>query len=971
MAELDIMEKLSKLGWGSEAADAVRFFYSIVRVRYIRGINEANYPDRPWWAWYGVFLENDQTSQKYYGALPPLESDWQKDMFEALANELPESLAEYMQMALPGRVKNEKFYDVLSQQYDRVTYQCYCTYLLLSIPPEIPLDDAYKQYLDLFEGKGDPLGEGVLQKLFCLMNWREIRDDSSVKAAAKEANELLTRMLTSNQEKCRIMDEIIRHTDTLKQKSVNAPAAYLSKLLYDDSKVARGVAATREINKLIKLVPKSLTFMEFLTAMMSANSKSENLAELGFLLPWLKSHWCEDEEIPVCLVNAMPTFMEAWGMRACDSATVPYDTAKASVSKALDATIYDMTELESIVYADKQRVLYFPRSYNTEEVRKHLLALCRENAVVVAVLPDTYKAQTISIPGYEVERIAILPEKLYKNGLVKNFVVKLIPAQTQQPIMACDVSIKTIDRRHYLEPESCWTKSLLKKVDYESNQTLRRLFYQTVNKKEDAVPRNRPKAYVYSPELTLWYTAKANSEEENSTYTVGLYLCEVPSEAQKKRNKFPRGKRIDSTKTWTTKVTQDQIEPWIENRGVFKENLRRQAEEQIVLYSNKVISLKSLWYLLYDKLDSKEEEKELLSRFARSGHGAGLMIGQVAEEEIERAIDEENENTDELVALLDKLFDLALRRKWIKAHPFAQLHSARSLQKKREESIRKLAKRNYTTDEELKIWSYYQENSGDIGAVGMILCFLTGLTPPYVAALTWRDWRRITYTEHTQLIINKKLSPDGSIVWQTEEENCRLIPVMDRLTQILDDVKNRQVTHPDDCIINLEEGALSAIRRQIRAAERYAGIAADMISVPDAEKELDLNRYEGSRMRSNFEWHCYMDCGMTDAEVHHLLLRVMPDTLSKNYVDYGHECMQERMAVKLNQWGQRFSDRTATAWKSMPLLKKKIWLKSHRGETESYQLSAQIHGRFDVLADSDHDFEYRLLVRSMEAENGN
>lgn len=235
-----------------------------------------------------------------------------------------------------------------------------------------------------------------------------------------------------------------------------------------------------------------------------------------------------------------------------------------------------------------------------------------------------------------------------------------------------------------------------------------------------------------------------------------------------------------------------------------------------------------------------------------------------------------------------------------------------------------------------------------------------------IAALTWRDWRRITHTEHTQLVVNKKRLANGEIEWQTDEDNCRLIPIADLLSEVLEKQKE-SISPGNDPIVSTVKSPLTAIREQIRAAELYAGIAPDLISVPDSNKQVDLNQYGGSRMRENFERHCYVDCCMTDAEVHHLILRKMPDTLSKNYVDYGHECIQERMAVKLNQWTQRFQ-RNETGWKTQKLTKQGVSLKTRGNQTEVYNLTVQTDSLLRIIAECDHDYELRLLVRSKEAE---
>lgn len=147
--------------------------------------------------------------------------------------------------------------------------------------------------------------------------------------------------------------------------------------------------AAEKIEKIIKQVTKSISFLDFLAVLMNASGKAENLADRGFLLPWLKTEWA-DSGYASCLVNAAPAFFSAWGPGKADCITVPYASAKDPVPEFIEASVYSMDELETIPYSGKQRVLYFAHGYSETETRWHLLALCRDHALVYAVLPDIY-----------------------------------------------------------------------------------------------------------------------------------------------------------------------------------------------------------------------------------------------------------------------------------------------------------------------------------------------------------------------------------------------------------------------------------------------------------------------------------------------------------------------------------------------------------------------------------------------------
>lgn len=229
---------LRRLGWSAEPEELIQFFCSAQRAVNLYQINQPKKHGLRVCYCYMMSL-GMYSANVFFKDFPKIEADWQADLYDQLVEEMIlHSLSEYAEMMFPGRVKNQKFYSALEKQYDKVLYQSYCFYVLLRISPEAALPEAYFQYLHFFAGR-DALPKEIFQKLFCLMNWRELRDDTTTKASAKETNLLLNKLFVSNQKKCEIVAEILPRLGRLKDGGIYAPAAYLSKVLYGDSKAYR------------------------------------------------------------------------------------------------------------------------------------------------------------------------------------------------------------------------------------------------------------------------------------------------------------------------------------------------------------------------------------------------------------------------------------------------------------------------------------------------------------------------------------------------------------------------------------------------------------------------------------------------------------------------------------------------------------------------------------------------------------
>lgn len=243
---------LQSLGWSTEPAELIQFYCSAQRTLGLYKLNQAKIS---WLRLCHCYIKSlaMYPSHAFAKDFPKIEDDWQADLYDDLVKDtILHSLSEYTEMMLSGRVKNQKFFSALENQYNKPLYQSYCFYVLLLITPEAPLSEAYDQYLRLFAGSDAPLPKDTFQKLFCLMNWRELRDETAIKASAKEANTLLNHLIVSNRTKCEIVAEILPRLGRLKSGDVQAPAAYLAKILYGDSKAYQNVNSAGKIDQIIK-----------------------------------------------------------------------------------------------------------------------------------------------------------------------------------------------------------------------------------------------------------------------------------------------------------------------------------------------------------------------------------------------------------------------------------------------------------------------------------------------------------------------------------------------------------------------------------------------------------------------------------------------------------------------------------------------------------------------------------------------
>lgn len=212
----------------------MRFYFAAQRASRLREQNLVKHPQMSFYQGYQLAQAKGQLSG-FPEEYPSINFDLQEKLPDELIAEIAQlSLPEFVEMLLPGKVKDPKFFTVLEKQYENVLYQCYCLYVLLRISPDLSPGAAYEQYCTIYSGKDEPMTPERFRRLYCLMNWQQLRDESIIKASAKEANRLLTSLLVSNRKKCEIVAETLSRLNKLKSKEMQAPASYLAKILYDD-----------------------------------------------------------------------------------------------------------------------------------------------------------------------------------------------------------------------------------------------------------------------------------------------------------------------------------------------------------------------------------------------------------------------------------------------------------------------------------------------------------------------------------------------------------------------------------------------------------------------------------------------------------------------------------------------------------------------------------------------------------------
>lgn len=111
-----------------------------------------------------------------------------------------------------------------------------------------------------------------------------------------------------------------------------------------------------------------------------------------------------------------------------------------------------------------------------------------------------------------------------------------------------------------------------------------------------------PQEYRFTKDISFWYTISQLNLAVKPK--VEVYVCKLPTIAQKKRTKQARGAKIKSAYTSTTKFNLEHISAWLEETAPYNVRIHDGVVQAFTALKHSVawldLTLKSCWYLNLD-----------------------------------------------------------------------------------------------------------------------------------------------------------------------------------------------------------------------------------------------------------------------------------------------------------------------------------------------------------------------------------
>lgn len=450
--------------------------------------------------------------------------------------------------------------------------------------------------------------------------------------------------------------------------------------------------------------------------------------------------------------------------------------------------------------------------------------------------------------------------------------------------------------------------------------------------------------YLYSEELTVWYTV--NIQKDTGLPKVKAYLCEYPNKRQQ-NGVLPRGGEIKGASKWSTARPLFDVTDWIENEAVFDKRIHPVAKNLIrsKMTEKGNVTLKSYWYLKDElKVPDSTPGGQIVRRYL--DQNGDMPIGVVTKGDVEeslRLIVNNNGVTDGsaeaqvITAWIENVFVHATKDGLYEVNPLAGDMRAESDRHSALAAVREaLSKKQFTVEEEKELatllWKKYQDSRNGI-FIGLMIRLWTGLPIPQVLALTWEDWVQVPLLGISQLWVSKEIrAASGDFLPLNKVEEYRRVPVM----RLLDDVLKEHKQYIEENLPPEEKFRKLPIVTSIgkiwstqmsnfyapgtmrEHARTVLGEIIDpyVVSLLEGDDvvQTDLNDYHGDIFRSNFDYRVRGDdCKITVAECDFLLGRTQNVTYAKHYLDFNSDLVQFVLYSKLERWCNLYEETQTTS----------------------------------------------------------
>ena len=480
--------------------------------------------------------------------------------------------------------------------------------------------------------------------------------------------------------------------------------------------------------------------------------------------------------------------------------------------------------------------------------------------------------------------------------------------------------------------------------------SVRQLYEQEILSRDSSGKKRSPAfSFPFTPDITIW-CSKTYPKHNHGRPRLEAYFCEVAPEGKAERGYADRGGVLLQTKKRIVKLSDSEIEAWLnmiypfsfvrERRSEKKRELTEYSysiRENAIEYYTKTLAgenlaIKTFWYL-YPNLEDlfSERDYKLLNTMVMQTEIGWLRLQDVQAEEVEEILENSFPNDSEAqlyqrFLIVSKVIDRALELEYCDTNPLAQVIQNVKQRDKLFAQVRKaLTKKHFTQREWQEAYRIAASRLGEgkLLYIGVLLRLMTGLSANVICGLKWKDLLYIEDYGIKKLVVTRQALNDGSATKGFESlEDYLCFPCSDVLTGHLEEaLRLTEKLYP--AFSSFDEWP---IVRQAEAVNRRGGGKAMyapreleslcrqlirelqlpdwIVTIPDqgeGTKETNLNSYGGDFLRENFRFWTLSYAGMTNDETAYLIGNTPETTFGRYYCDYLNDASQYLLHVKLRR----------------------------------------------------------------------
>ncbi len=692
-------------------------------------------------------------------------------------------------------------------------------------------------------------------------------------------------------------------------------------------------------------------------------SRNDNPLCIDYLLPLLRENISESAK-RVLIVLPSPDMILSWNQVGVETVyAVPdrciKDLYRHQFEKEQGVSFVTFEEIPAL--RDIDIALLISNNLFAEDALDLLCAIPCDVKKVFALLPGTAFSKctedqkVVCSERYHLNAVLLLPQGACKSQ-PRRKIVAMFTHTPSETVLLQTAFLK--DNQVFLDRKSGYISA---DSVFQKNKTLKALYQKSIARPAESVKDyKKAKQYAFSEEILMNYTI-----QEKGEYFAGKAYYSAPVQSDKRVHGQRLTRLIErGLRGKTEQAVVDALQNlfFSPSNVAPKENGNEsQTLDKVVLnelYDRfkgnfSELSLKTIWFVLRDRLREKTTQyHETAAKVLFCGKVQSLsklhpIHAQV--EEIQCAMEEVLTFEDDDARLkywlqLDLIYKTAMQAGILPYNPIQYiLPSVSKRATERQQQIRNaMTKKNLETEEENRLLELLSAQTKDpldehsrlplyiVDSKALLVAvrFFTGISNSEACLLNQSS---ILYSKRPNLARLQIFKPQKDDRKEnTDEIKNRFIPLVQPLVEMIharrDYIKRRFGVDPEkqkdaetiplfyetepqspEEVLRNERCKPETSAKYTKKVIKMLGLQQQMIVLPGDDKSkdsllVDLFRYQGDILRSNYRFHANHDAALTMGELCYCLGIQPPDTYSCHYCDFGNVFIQYAMKEKLHRW---------------------------------------------------------------------